>query len=173
MLQQIPKQKIKLCGGLNFVVATWLLVKPQVALKLNLRWSEYFAIIGGSCHKYNILSRQTRQTCVCHDKTRLLSRQNYACRDKIMFVATKLYLSRQNYIRRDKLCLSHKTFVATNILLSRQKTCLILVAVPANDTLLGCCRTTLSSVSEVFWVMSSSAQLTESISLVLSSPSHS
>ena len=41
-------------------------------------------IIGGSCHKYNF----------CHDKRRLLSRQKYACRDK-MFVATNTCLSRQ------------------------------------------------------------------------------
>ena len=31
-----------------------------------------FAIIDGSCHEYHFLSRQT---CVCQDKTRLLSRQ--------------------------------------------------------------------------------------------------
>ena len=67
-------------------------------------------IIGGSCHKYHFcrgmcLSRQntsfhaTRvcrgQICVCHDKTRLFTRQKYACRDKIMFVAISILLSRQ------------------------------------------------------------------------------
>ena len=57
-------------------------------------------IIGGSCHKYNF----------CRDKTRVLSRQNYFCRDKIMFVATKYFgrdksntcLSQQNILCRDK-----------------------------------------------------------------------
>ena len=78
-------------------------------------------IIGGSCHKYHFLSRQTR---VCRDKTRLLSQQKYVCRDK-----TSILLSRQNkhtlvatkqaYFCRDK------AFVATKM---------ILVAVPANDT---------------------------------------
>ena len=43
---------------------------------------------------------------VCRDKTRLLSREKYACRDKI-------------------LCLSRHIIVATNILLSRQKTCFV------------------------------------------------
>ena len=33
--------------------------------------------------------------CVCREKTRLLSRQKYACRDK-SFVAKKLYWSRKN-----------------------------------------------------------------------------
>ena len=53
----------------------------------------------------SFLSRHTR---VCRDKTRLLSRQMYACSDKITFVAT-------TYFYRDK------TFVTTNICLSRQK----------------------------------------------------
>ena len=70
-----------------------------------------FAITGGSCLKYNFcrdkifLLRQTyffrdkgfvatsillsRQTCVCYNKTRLLSRQMYACR-----VKTKGYFCR-------------------------------------------------------------------------------
>ena len=66
-------------------------------------------IIGGSYHKYHF----------CRDKTRLLSRQKYACdwtfvvtnvcRDKHMYVATKVLL-------RQKTC-----FIATNTRLSRQK----------------------------------------------------
>ena len=152
MLHQIPKRKIKLCGGLNFVVATWLLVKPQVALKLNLRWSEYFAIIGGNCHKYLLLflSRQIRQICLSRQKC--LSRQNTS------FIATKLCLSRQNYI--------------CPILLSRQKTCLIQVAAAANDTLLGCCRTTLSSGSEGLFgdVIKRTADRKHLFSVVISQP---
>ena len=49
------------------------------------------SIIGGSCHKYNF----------CRDKRRVLSRQKYACRDKLLL--------RQTYFCRDK------SFVATNI----------------------------------------------------------
>ena len=75
-------------------------------------------ITGGSCHKYN------------------LSRQKYACHETIMTVATKhVFLSRQKYACRNKtiLCLSRQIFVmtkvlsqqnifvATSILLSRQK----------------------------------------------------
>ena len=40
--------------------------------------------------------------------TKVLSRQIRVCRDKIMFVATKLCLSRQNYV-----CCDKHTFVAT------------------------------------------------------------
>ena len=62
----------------------------------------YLFIIGGSCHKYHFCRDKSvffaRSTYLC------LSRQNYR---KIMFVATN--------IRRDK------GFVATSILLSRQK----------------------------------------------------
>ena len=75
-----------------------------------------------------------RQTCVCRDKTRLLSRQKYACRNKA-FVSTKTGLSRQTQVCRD-------VFVATNTCLSRHMFCrdkrfvarkMILVAAPAND----------------------------------------
>ena len=78
------------------------------------------SIIGRSCHKY--LSQVSKvlswQTHVCHDKTRLLLRQKYACRDKT-FVATKLCLSGQNIFVRTKL-LSWQIFVVTNMCLSRQ-----------------------------------------------------
>ena len=63
-------------------------------------------IIGGSCHKYHF----------CRDKTRLLSRPKYACRNKIMFFDIKV-------LSRSKCVCRNKTFVATSILLSRQKTC--------------------------------------------------
>ena len=71
------------------------------------------------------------------------------CRDKITLVATKL-LSRQNYVCRDKhdLCLSRQIFVTTNIIFRRQsfvarsilwsrqtRVLTILVAAPATDTL--------------------------------------
>ena len=45
-------------------------------------------IVGGSCHKYHFCRDKTR---VGRGKTRLLSRQKYACHDKT-FVATKLRL---------------------------------------------------------------------------------
>ena len=50
------------------------------------------------CREKLLLSRQTR---LCLDKTHLLSRQRYACRDKHNFVATKV-LSRQAFFCRDK-----------------------------------------------------------------------
>ena len=68
-------------------------------------------IIGGSCHKYHFCRDKTR------DKTRLLSLQKYACRDKT-FVATKSVMFVM--FCRDKHVLN---FIATSILLSRQKTC--------------------------------------------------
>ena len=49
-----------------------------------------------------------------------MSRQKYACRDKT-FVATNIILSRQNFTRvttKQDTCLSHKTFVATKDVLS-------------------------------------------------------
>ena len=49
---------------------------------------------------------------VCRDKTRLLSRQKYACHDKT-FVATKICLSQQSRVCHDKSIL-----VATNTYLS-------------------------------------------------------
>ena len=56
-----------------------------------------------------------RQTCVCHDKSKL-----------IMFVTTKICLSRQAYFYWDKRrVLSRQTFV---------KTKMILVAAPTNDS---------------------------------------
>ena len=60
-----------------FLVKAFVQVAKQISNCLT-------TIIGGSCHKYHF----------CRDKTRPLSRQKYACRDK-RFVATKLCLSRQ------------------------------------------------------------------------------
>ena len=96
--------------------------------------------IGGNCHKYHF----------CRDKTHLLSRQKYGCRDK-QFVAKKC-LSRQNcchdkYLSRQNYVLSRQTRVCRDKtrLLSRQKygcldksfvvtnTCSIKVVAPAND----------------------------------------
>ena len=45
-------------------------------------------IIGGSCHKYNF----------CRDKTRLLSRQKYVCRDKITFAVTNICRDKRNFV---------------------------------------------------------------------------
>ena len=78
--------------------------------------------IAGSCHKYNF----------CHDKTRLLLRQKYACRNKTFvttntFVVTNIccdkrsvstkVLSRQAYFCYDK----RHCFVTKNTCLSQQK----------------------------------------------------
>ena len=74
-----------------------------------------FDLFSGSCHKYNF----------CRDKTCLLLRQKYACRDK-RFVTTKLGLSWQKYASHDKSMLvvttvcGNKSFVMTNIYLSQQ-----------------------------------------------------
>ena len=129
------------------------LAEDEWARKVEIRMGE--TIIGGSLPQVLFLSRQkiclSRQTCVCRDKTRLLSqylcrgaaisviflflsrrsrlfaasRQNYVCRDK-SFVAAKILLSRKTRVCREK-----HVFVGTKRL-SRQK--MVLVAVPANDT---------------------------------------
>ena len=77
-----------------------------------------FSIIGGSCHKYNF----------CRDKTRVLSRQKYACRDK-GFVATKVpsgqihvFVATKHVFCRDKSILvinCHKVYLS-NTCSSRQ-----------------------------------------------------
>ena len=109
-------------------------------------------IIGGSCSKYHFFRDKcfvatntclSRQTCVYHDKTRLLSRsrQKYVCRvvaTKVClhnFVATKDVFCREKThfcrntvmfvainICRDKRFVATNNFVATSILLSQQKT---------------------------------------------------
>ena len=61
---------------------------------------------------------------VCRGKTRLLSRQKYACRDKVLPNILSLQFC------CDKSSVATKSFVATNILLtsillSRQKTCFV------------------------------------------------
>ena len=73
--------------------------------------------IGGSCHKYNFC----RDKGFKHDKTLLLLRQKYACRDKT-FVTTNIFLclSRQNtsFVATKIFCHNKHNFVATSILLS-------------------------------------------------------
>ena len=102
--------------------------------------NDSMCIIGGNCHRNHF----------CRDKTRLLSRQKYACRDKhnfvslllsrqntsffrdkSMLVATKLLsrqktnitLSLQTYFCRDKRRVCFTCFVATNTFLWRQNFC--------------------------------------------------
>ena len=107
---------------------------------------EHCTIIGWSCHKHLFFLFS-----FCCDKTRLLSRQKYACRDKHISVAIK----RNFCVCRDKLtfvatntCFSRQntSFVATKACLSRQIVCvcrdkylfvatkMTLAAAPANDT---------------------------------------
>ena len=75
-------------------------------------------VIGGSCHKHNFW----RDKRVCHNKhvsviTHLLSRQKYACHDKV--------LSQQNYVCCDKkfvmtnICCNKHVFVTTKVLSRR------------------------------------------------------
>ena len=73
-------------------------------------------ILGRTCHKYHFCRNKvlfvTTKQVFCHDqKKKLLSRQNYVCRVKHIFVTTKLLLQ--------------QIFVATNIILSQQKFCRI------------------------------------------------
>ena len=89
--------------------------------------------IGRSCHKYNFCQKYASRNktfvatkIFCRDKTNI-------CHDKHIayFCDTKVSLSRQNYV----CC--NRSFVATSILLSRQKTCFVMikmipVAAPAN-----------------------------------------
>ena len=86
-------------------------------------------IIGGNCHKYHFCGDKPH---VCRDKY-ILSRQAYFCQGKHVFVATKYVfcrdkLSRQKYfiatniiLSRQKCCRGKQTFVATNTCLSRHK----------------------------------------------------
>ena len=97
-------------------------------------------IIGGSCHKYHLLSRQKRVCCdkiifrcdktyACRDKsflaTNTFSSRQHFCRNKQNFVATKV-LSQQAYFCCANTCLSRQntSFVATKVCLSRQHLCI-------------------------------------------------
>ena len=134
----------------------------------------YATIIGGSYHKYHFCRDKCfveTNTCLtkqvfCRDKhvfdkTGVLSRHKYACRDKT-YVTTNIYhwrelpqvsllslaatkhLSRKNYClsRQTRVC-PHQRFAGTSFTKRqekrRKKTCfvatkMILVASPANDT---------------------------------------
>ena len=76
----------------------------------------------------SFLSRQKKN---CGDKTRLLSRQKYACRDKIMFVA--INICREKTFVATNIYRNKHNFVATSILLSRQKLCFVFVAKKSRD----------------------------------------
>ena len=54
----------------------------------------------------------SRQTCVCHDETRLLSQQKYACHDKIMLLATNICCGKC-FVPTKILCCDKHNFVAT------------------------------------------------------------
>ena len=121
-------------------------------------WGKIPSVVQASFHLVvsmgNIIGRNYHKYHFCCDKTRLLSRQKYGCRDK-QFVAKKICLSRQNcccdkYLSRQNyvcILLSRQTRVCRDKtrLLSRQKygcldksfvatnTCSIKVVAPAND----------------------------------------
>ena len=72
----------------------------------------------------------SQQTCVCHDKTCLLSWQKYAWSYKTS-VVTKLCLSwqkfyRDRYLSQQTHVSCDKSFFSTSILLLRQKTCFVM-----------------------------------------------
>ena len=66
----------------------------------------------------SFLSRQAR---VCRDKHAFVATEHVFRRDKSMLAATKP-LSRRNHVYKTGVC-RDKRFVATRMLLSRQKTC--------------------------------------------------
>ena len=96
----------------NIFVSTKLLSR-QIFVATNI----IFVLLKFCCDKHTFVATSIlllRQTRVCCDKTRLLSKQKYSRRDKC-FVAASILLLRQ------KMC-----FVVTKM---------ILVAVPASDSL--------------------------------------
>ena len=67
----------------------------------------------------NVLSRKTR---VCRDKSMLaaakrLSRQNYACRDKVFLSRQNVYRDKDMFVATKVLSRQKAYFVATNLLL--------------------------------------------------------
>ena len=72
-------------------------------------------IIGRSCHKYHFC----RDKSICRDKHDIkytfVEIKDVICRDKIMF-------------SQQKFCRDQHTFDVTNILLSRQKTCFVVLS---------------------------------------------
>ena len=114
---------------------------------------------GGSCYKYNFCRDKTIMFAATKyfycDKSFvvtniILSRQAYFCRDKHVFVVTKLslrqkrvsrnkYLSQQKFCRdKDKdFCRNKHTFVTTKDVFCRDKTFvatkIIIVPAPPND----------------------------------------
>ena len=82
-----------------------------------------------------------KNTCLSRQKTRLLPRQKYACRDK-PFVATNICRNKHNFVATNVWLSRQKYFVATNVSSPQTRLCLsfvatkmILVSAPANDTL--------------------------------------
>ena len=88
--------------------------KTFVATKLCLSRQNLYVATNVCRNKHNFVATSillSRQTRICRDKRRLLSRQKCACCDKT-FVAT-------NYFNGDK------RFIATSIVYSRQRTCFV------------------------------------------------
>ena len=101
-----------------------------------------------------ILSLAGAVTSIIFVATKVLSGPTRVCRDKIMFIATKLScLSWQNYVCRDKrfvatkiFCRDKHNFVATNVLSRQAYFCtFILVSAPANDIIISRCLDLLTS----------------------------
>ena len=75
------------------------------------------SIIGGSCHKYHF----------CRDKTRLLSRQKYACRDKTFCTVQRFCRKKHTFVATKHVFCPDKNVFAANFFVA------ILVAAPANN----------------------------------------
>ena len=93
-------------------------------------WAQFLCFCNLSTKLMNVSNyhwRELLQVSLLSRQTQIfLSREEYFCRDKHVFAATKvsLCLSRQAYFSRDKRRILSRTFVATKI---------IVVAAPAND----------------------------------------
>ena len=103
---------------------------PTSRMKENQYCSLYrvHTIIGRSWREYHFCRDKTILSRVCRDKTRLLSRQKFACRDKtfvvtnifcrdkIMFVSTNVLC-----VLRQIFCHDKYTFVATKVMFCKYK----------------------------------------------------
>ena len=121
--------RLLLCVRGRLVVCAWLV--PECLCSTCAR------LILSVLSLYQVFVLGLYRVCVCRDKTGLLSREKYACRDEIVMIkllSRKDVLPRQSmvvatkvchkiFLSRQKFCHEKYNFVAPNVILRGQKFC--------------------------------------------------
>ena len=114
------QQTLLMCSRLTSTSAVWLWADFSLAVDGRLCWRSGQRLISFDCG----LSLAGAATTIIFAATKVLSRQTGVCRDKARLLSRQAFLSRKTYFIT-KIFSRDKSYVPARIFLSRQKTCFV------------------------------------------------